>query len=228
MYMRCNGRVRSNPRLLRFLGRPDTLTPLARMKVLLGFDKPFDRHDWYVVRDSGEEVRYVIDYYYDEGKSKMDKVPSLHAVDSIRSISMYARPAVDSWSAAVDRIKMKFMQPAKVAMPKEEHHENGPTKSEVLKVQNTFKMIQEKCAPKFQALRSCKNEMECTQAAMALQTCMGSIVCPSETKILQSHLSKAKEEDIEKAYNNLLSCLEKYEQSSKSVLRQEAIQKTIE
>ncbi len=29
---------------------------------------PFDRHDWYVDR-KGQEVRYVIDFYFDEEKA---------------------------------------------------------------------------------------------------------------------------------------------------------------
>ena len=65
----------TEPKLLRFMGRPNEPTPKARM---LGFmawlypskfpnNPPFDRHDWYVQRQApggqGREVRYVIDYY---------------------------------------------------------------------------------------------------------------------------------------------------------------------
>jgi cytochrome c heme-lyase len=34
---------------------------------LLGYQKPFDRHDWVVERCDGERVEYVIDFY--QGKS---------------------------------------------------------------------------------------------------------------------------------------------------------------
>ncbi len=47
--------------LLRFLGRPDDLSPLALARRVLTGEKPFDRHDWYVDRN-GKQVRYVIDY----------------------------------------------------------------------------------------------------------------------------------------------------------------------
>jgi hypothetical protein len=40
-------------------------SPLARMKSWCGKQLPFDRHDWWVDR-CGEEVRYVIDFYYNE------------------------------------------------------------------------------------------------------------------------------------------------------------------
>lgn len=69
------------PRLLKFEGRPDEMTPRARWLQFLGrvwpsqysSAPPFDRHDWYVLRHSPDgttkEVRYVIDYYSgpDEG-----------------------------------------------------------------------------------------------------------------------------------------------------------------
>lgn len=32
--------------LLRFRGRPDELSPLARLSAWLGGPLPFDRHDW--------------------------------------------------------------------------------------------------------------------------------------------------------------------------------------
>lgn len=56
------------PQLLRFRGRPDELSPLARLSSWLGGPLPFDRHDWYVDR-CGTEVRYVIDFYFDEDKA---------------------------------------------------------------------------------------------------------------------------------------------------------------
>ncbi len=34
------------PTLLRFRGRPDELSPLARLSSWLGGPLPFDRHDW--------------------------------------------------------------------------------------------------------------------------------------------------------------------------------------
>lgn len=63
----------SQPKLIRFQGRPKDMTPKAALiqlvgKVYPGFatEPPFDRHDWFVQRESNgqkSEVRYVIDYY---------------------------------------------------------------------------------------------------------------------------------------------------------------------
>lgn len=43
----------TEPRLLRFMGRPDDTTPKALAKMMLGHPLPFDRHDWVVDRGGG-------------------------------------------------------------------------------------------------------------------------------------------------------------------------------
>lgn len=63
----------SQPKLIRFMGRPKEMTPKAALIQLVGkvnptwaTEPPFDRHDWFVQREyNGQksEVRYVIDYY---------------------------------------------------------------------------------------------------------------------------------------------------------------------
>lgn len=55
---------------------------------------PFDRHDWYVDR-CGKQVRYVIDFYFDERHAGS---PDAFSVD--------ARPALDDLGSVVDRTKM--------------------------------------------------------------------------------------------------------------------------
>ena len=40
-------------------------SPLARLSGWFGGQLPFDRHDWWVDR-CGQEVRYVIDFYFHE------------------------------------------------------------------------------------------------------------------------------------------------------------------
>ena len=82
------------PRLLRFLGKPEHLSPLARLSYWFGGPLPFDRHDWFVDR-CGKEVRYVIDFYFDEEKAGD---PS--------AFELRVRPALDSPEAALDRVKM--------------------------------------------------------------------------------------------------------------------------
>jgi hypothetical protein len=50
-------------------------SPLARLQSWMGGQLPFDRHDWYLDR-CGEEVRYVIDFYFHEEKAGTPEVPS--------------------------------------------------------------------------------------------------------------------------------------------------------
>ena len=91
-----------NPRLARFKGRPNDLSPKARlMSTMMGYSQPFDRHDWIVDR-CGQEVRYIIDFYPGQGaddfnNNNLSMGPAIH-ID--------ARPAVDSPSAIIDRIRM--------------------------------------------------------------------------------------------------------------------------
>ncbi|KAJ1555284.1 holocytochrome c synthase [Cladochytrium tenue] len=88
-------------RLTKFRGRPDELSPKARLSGLLyGSPRPFDRHDWTVDR-CGSQVRYVIDYYGapDEDGSPVFHVDVRPALDSPSSIFDRARDAMSSmWS----------------------------------------------------------------------------------------------------------------------------------
>jgi cytochrome c heme-lyase len=58
------------PKLYAFRGLgvdPQFLSPRARINNLMGYQLPFDRHDWVVERCGGERIEYVIDFY--QGKS---------------------------------------------------------------------------------------------------------------------------------------------------------------
>jgi cytochrome c heme-lyase len=92
----------ATPKLLRFCGRPSELSPKARMKNwFFGHPLPFDRHDWTIVRSSGTEVRYVIDYYYDETGSSS-------SADKVKNILIDVRPALDGLSSLYHR---SFLMP---------------------------------------------------------------------------------------------------------------------
>ncbi|PVU91830.1 hypothetical protein BB561_004181 [Smittium simulii] len=82
-------------KLISLQGRPDDLSPKARIYGWFGGAKPFDRHDWYVDR-CGKKVRYVIDYY---------EAPS---EDGNPAFNLDVRPALDSFESLVSRVKMLF------------------------------------------------------------------------------------------------------------------------
>lgn len=118
-----------DPQLARFKGRPGELSPKARFWLFAGWllpsrfkyvpfldnvqedepdelhstEPPFDRHDWIVRRQGGEEVRYVIDYYSAPPEPDGSPVFSLDvrpALDSVGSIKQRIQAATeDAWAA---------------------------------------------------------------------------------------------------------------------------------
>ena len=49
----------AEPKLYKFMGRPKDLSPKARVNALMGYKKPFDRHDWVVDRCGLAQVRSI-------------------------------------------------------------------------------------------------------------------------------------------------------------------------
>ncbi|KAM3860450.1 holocytochrome c-type synthase [Diretmus argenteus] len=84
------------PSLKRFGGKAKEYSPRARFRHWLGYELPFDRHDWIVDR-CGKEVRYVIDYYDGE----INK-------DTYEFSILDVRPAFDSLGAVWDRMKVAY------------------------------------------------------------------------------------------------------------------------
>lgn len=89
------GECAAGPRLHSFAGVKERMTPRARMRTLLGYTAPFDRHDWVVDR-CGKRVEYVIDFYAgrpDKGEGKVN-------------FYLDVRPKVNSWEG----IKMRALR----------------------------------------------------------------------------------------------------------------------
>ncbi|KAI0747980.1 cytochrome C1 heme lyase [Daedaleopsis nitida] len=92
---RCGG-----VKLVSFKGRPNDISPRARFYSLLGFSRPFDRHDWVVDR-CGTRKRYVIDFYSGHTNGPSSK-----------NLSFYldVRPALDSWEGVRMRTERFWRQ----------------------------------------------------------------------------------------------------------------------
>lgn len=84
------------PTLKRFGGKAQEYSPRARIRNWLGYELPFDRHDWIIDR-CGKEVRYVIDYY-DGGY--LEENGNFALLD--------VRPALDSFEALWDRMRATY------------------------------------------------------------------------------------------------------------------------
>lgn len=75
--------------LTSFKGESKKLTPRAWIRSqILGFSKPFDRHDWSVDR-CGKSIDYVIDFYSEDNESSgpqiyLDVRPKLNSVEGCR------------------------------------------------------------------------------------------------------------------------------------------------
>ncbi|KAI8453029.1 cytochrome c/c1 heme-lyase [Phakopsora pachyrhizi] len=102
---------KSGPMLCSFRGRPNNLSPRAWMKILSGYQAPFDRHDWEIVRPTEERMRYVIDFY--PGRGGADEIQTSNSTQkpvprSSKSpnLSFYidVRPALDNWEGIRMRI----------------------------------------------------------------------------------------------------------------------------
>jgi len=217
-------------RLSRFMGRPNDLSPMAWFKsTFLGYPTPFDRHDWIVERN-GEDVRYVIDYYYDERKSKLDEKPGLHDIKSVQSITMDARPAIDSFQSILDRIKFPIMEKFDMVEPlsfvavepktlsKTESETEGMTCFESLnseKLRGISSQIAEKCQTSFKKVETCSSEDECSKASVALTFCMASLVCPPEANRYKEDVKS------ETRFDEMVDCMGRFEKAAMEIRQQQ-------
>jgi cytochrome c heme-lyase len=206
-------------KLSRFTGKPDDLSPKAKLRQKLGMPIPFDRHDWIVDR-GGVEVRYIIDYYHDESNVDNDDKPKdksdFHAV---KSIFVDVRPALDSFDAVLDRVvrmpllstfgdtKYKpvplFFDPK---IPEAEKRKKEVLRMKVVKVDegcSEFKLKIAKAAKD-------QNEQEFMAAVVAGQRCMAKYCCPHQLAALDTAVA-AKPfvvQDADLAYERMKKCLE--------------------
>jgi cytochrome c heme-lyase len=213
-----------DPKLLRFLGKPDDLSPKARLKALFGHAEPFDRHDWIVDR-GGKEVRYVIDYYHDEAGASADTTPKdKNDFSAVKSIKLDVRPALDSFSSFFDRvIKMPYHEIlGKTAYKALPFFTDSATiqaeKQQIQRIKNTWEVIRKNCEIEKQKMIDCKSEQECMNASIALQACTAKVVCPQIAKDFEDSLQVIpyEEEKTEQVYNYMVKCLELFEIDSKS------------
>jgi len=81
-------------KLVSFIGKPNQLTWRAWGRSILGYETPFDRHDWIVDR-CGTQVRYIIDFYTGRPTVAARTAPSGQPVQNL-AFYLDVRPAPDS------------------------------------------------------------------------------------------------------------------------------------
>lgn len=171
-------------RLVRFLGRPDELSPKAALKYYLGLaPRPFDRHDWTVDR-CGKEVRYIIDYYDVAEKRAEDRVPvQMHEQDAVPSIYCDVRPAGDTIGQLADRLRMMtFGNATRTDQSTSKDVPTATERADVLANEggSGVSAVNTACASHVSALQSCDNERECAKAHIGLMLCIAKQVCSNE------------------------------------------------
>ena len=188
------------PRLLKFLGRPDDLSMKARIRTWLGAPMPFDRHDWTIDR-CGTHVRYIIDYFHD-AEQDGDIKPHLRSQTDMKSITVDVRPApFDSVTSLADVVRMPvYRMLGKVADVYDEPEGGARSKREgnaaasgqdkedddgiarpSLDHNEVFYLVQqfrEKCRTAAGRLSECDGEEDCGRKKIKLDVCLGKIVCP--------------------------------------------------
>ncbi|KAA8649129.1 hypothetical protein EYZ11_000661 [Aspergillus tanneri] len=97
------------PRLYSFRGlgtESQFVSPRARMNSLMGYQLPFDRHDWVVERCGGERIEYVIDFYQGKTSGGNRSSGGLAANAGPGKLSFYldVRPKLNSWEGC----RMRF------------------------------------------------------------------------------------------------------------------------
>lgn len=218
------------PKLLRFIGRPDELSPKARLKVWFGHTPPFDRHDWVVDR-GGEEVRYIIDYYHDESGVTHDNLPAhLKDFEAMKSIKVDVRPALDSVGSIYDRI---FQMPLKQYMDQTPYRDlpffapppmSYAQKQKMEFLNKSWAEIQTKCDSHRLRLENCKDEDECGAAAIALRRCSAGVVC-ADIALAFDACAKAKpqkEQETLAALGAMDKCLDDFRLDSANLLSSES------
>ena len=96
------------PQLVNFVGRPRDITWRAWFRGLAGYEMPFDRHDWVIVRPRSDDdqtpqtMRYIIDFY-------AGRAPSSSSTNSPVSFYLDVRPAPSSMEGIAMRLHRWWM-----------------------------------------------------------------------------------------------------------------------
>lgn len=110
------------PKLKSFKGDAKNISPRARFRNWLGYDLPFDRHDWIVDRCGQREVRYIIDYY-DGGA--VDPQSKLFTVLDVRPAMTDAQNIWDRMVVSYWRFKYETLGLSpKLPIPPTEGHQS--------------------------------------------------------------------------------------------------------
>jgi len=219
-----------DPRLLRFQGKPDTLSPVAAWRhYVLGYPKPFDRHDWVVDR-CGVHVRYVIDYYHED---------AINQGDSPNDTFIHVRPAVEGVTSLRDRISHVFQSAAErskgifnmerfrsesKSLPSVSLTADAPAddvefrRLAALRTEDLSSIstnVRDRCRSRFEGIGICEGEQACQKAYVALNHCIASVVCPEKAEAFIRSIQQGTEAD---AYTQMTTCIDRFHAMARRVM----------
>ncbi|EWC45736.1 hypothetical protein DRE_05073 [Drechslerella stenobrocha 248] len=84
------------PKLVSFSGDASKLSPKARLLLIIGYQAPFDRHDWTIDR-CGTNVEYIIDFYSGRRDPARPNAPSFYLDVRPKLTFEGARMRVQRW-----------------------------------------------------------------------------------------------------------------------------------
>jgi cytochrome c heme-lyase len=200
-----------DPRLLRFVGRPHDLSPKARFLMFRGETEPFDRHDWFVDR-CGKEHRYIIDFYHNDQPNNATEGGLVRS-----NIWLDARPALDSFSAFVDRAKSIFNKGFKndkvantLTYPQYDPSKYAPTGQDFTAPSTTSKTLGEGCPVAQRSSTPAKsgvtdNEKKFSRASEACASELSTFAKCSNQAILSG--SEDAEAVCKREYTDVILCM---------------------
>jgi cytochrome c heme-lyase len=207
----------ASPALSRFRGRPHDLSPKARLYALLGYEKPFDRHDWVLDR-CGTNVRYIIDFYWlENGGGNTAMPPSVTPSAETRTIAIDVRPALDSFGAAWDIVRHAVLGldlSRTVANKQPLLALKGATPEEVSIVDTIRERIETNCGAQQRRLAGLSkraSEVEHVEAAQSLSLCMGRTFCPLDAEKFVERAQAGDGDGANAAFDGMMGCLRRFE-----------------
>lgn len=222
-----------HPKLKRFLGRPNDLSPAAWFRTtFLGYPKPFDRHDWVVDRCGEQDVRYVIDYYYRSGPDPID---------------IHVRPALDSPAALYDRVRHGLSTWRRYFLERSSQRADPPVEPVSQRALNDMERGEQLEPSEFQFLSSltpatihtiatdvqkrCENvssalaqaatdPAQLEKAQISINYCMAQSICKRQAADFMSALEGNQDQSV--AYEKMTACLDRFHVVARRTLLEEA------
>lgn len=151
-------------------------------------------------------MRYVIDFYHVQEGVESDRVPHLADNDSVRSIAIDARPALDSVESVIDRVWNMFSDKG-TRLPSTPRATDEEPDLSKLSDDDVAEFVKTRCGSRLLQFQNCgADEEQCAKAAVALNYCMGRAVCRDSARKFMQRM-EAGDEQAEKAYDELRTCL---------------------